>query len=66
MKNCSKQSCGNLAQKQLWETCQKFIQDLGISCPESVYQSDRVSLNSLEFIEKVCGIVGYVQIQEED
>lgn len=37
----------------------KFIEDNKIYCRESIYQTDCVSENSLEFIESLCEIVGY-------
>lgn len=49
----------------LWGFCQQFIKAQRISCPESVYQSDRVILNAYEFIEGVCEIVGYYEYEEE-
>ena len=39
----------------------KFIEDNKICCAESVYQCDRVSENSLEFIESLCEVVGYYE-----
>lgn len=55
-------------QQQLWELCQKYINDQTISCGESVYQSDNVILNACEFIENICDIVGYYEYPdcEED
>lgn len=50
----------------LWAVCEEFVQNLQIGCQESVYQSDRVALNSLELIEKICGIVGYCKFEEDD
>ena len=37
----------------------KFIEDNTIICAESVYQTDWVVENSLEFIESLCEVVGY-------
>ena len=37
----------------------KFIEDNTIHCAESVYQTDWVAENSLEFIESLCEVVGY-------
>jgi len=48
----------------LWEHCGKFVKDQVIICPETIYQTDRVIGNACEFIEGVCGIVGYVEIRE--
>lgn len=44
----------------------KFIQDNKISCGETIYQSDRVGENSLEFIEQLCEVVGYYKGEDED
>ena len=43
----------------LLELCQKFVRDNGISCPEAIYQTDRVIENAYEFIEAICELVGY-------
>jgi hypothetical protein len=51
--------------KQLWDLCQKFINDQRISCAESIYQCDWVSENSPEFIEQVCEIIGYYEYRDE-
>jgi hypothetical protein len=53
-------------QTALYELCAKFINDNKIYCPETVYQADRVSENSYEFIKKICDIVGYVALEDED
>ena len=52
-------------EKQLLSLCQKFILENEISCPENIYQSDRVILNSQEFIEKICELVGYAEVNED-
>jgi hypothetical protein len=44
---------------RLWKYCEQFIKKQNVNCPEAVYQSDNVVLNSYEFIEGVCEIVGY-------
>lgn len=36
-----------------------FVKEQRISCPETIYQTDRVIENAYEFIEKLCDIVGY-------
>jgi hypothetical protein len=38
-----------------------FINDNEIRCAESVYQTDYVAENSLEFIESLCEVVGYYE-----
>jgi hypothetical protein len=50
---------------ELWNVCFNFIQEHEIYCPEDVYQSDRVVLNAQEFIEKICDVVGYCEVEEE-
>lgn len=52
-------------QQQLWDLCQKFINDQKISHPECVYQSDRVIENAYELIDNICDIVGYVKDEDE-
>lgn len=44
---------------ELWKLCQKFIEDNNITCKETIHQCDWVSLNSYEFIEEICKLVGY-------
>lgn len=44
---------------KLWKLCERFIREQRISCEEAIYQSDWVVVNSYEFIEEVCDIVGY-------
>ena len=51
---------------KLYRLCSKFIQDNRIYCPETVYQADRVNDNSYEFIRKICDIVGYIELEEEE
>ena len=45
--------------RELNEICREFIEKQEISCPETIYQTDRVILNAYEFIENVCNQVGY-------
>ena len=52
--------------QQLFEFCRKFIEEQSITCPETVYQTDRVGENSYAFIEGVCDIVGYAACEDED
>ena len=49
---------------KLYALCKKFIEDNEITCPETIYQTDRVSLNALEFIEQVCENVGYARVED--
>jgi hypothetical protein len=51
---------------ELLEECMNFIRDNEINCPETIYQSDEVILNAQQFIEKICNIVGYYDLQEDE
>lgn len=51
---------------QLHDICQKFIQDNSITCPESIYQNDRVIEKAYKFIEQICENVGYCEPPKED
>jgi hypothetical protein len=51
---------------ELLEECMNFIRDNEINCPETIYQSDGVILNAQQFIEKICNIVGYYDLQEDE
>ena len=42
----------------------EFIAVNEINCPEAIYQTDRVSVNALEFIEDLCNAVGYYKREE--
>lgn len=41
-----------------------FIEEHGISCPETIYQTDRVIENAAQLIEKLADVVGYIQHKE--
>ena len=43
----------------LWVLCENFVADNNITCCETIYQTDRVVVNALPLIERVCEIVGY-------
>lgn len=45
--------------QKLLEHVRSFIEKHDINCAEAVYQVDSISLDSLEFIEGCCKIVGY-------
>jgi hypothetical protein len=49
----------------LLQVCMDFIRENQINCPENIYQSDRVILNAQEFIEKICDVVGYCEVEED-
>ncbi len=55
----------NAQMKKLFKICQEFVVEREISCSETIYQCDHVVLNALEFIEKVCEVVGY-HVHAED
>lgn len=58
-------NANNEAMRRLWDLCEKFVIEQKIICPESIYQCDNVMENSLEFISKVCDIVGFHDDIEE-
>jgi len=43
-----------------------FIEKQEVSCPEVIYQSDRVIENAYEFIEALVDIVGYYEYPEDE
>lgn len=51
-------------EQKLMNVCKKFITDQDINCAEDIYQSDRVIENAYEFIEQVCKVVGYVEMED--
>lgn len=53
-------------ERELLLLCQKFIRDQQISCAETIYQTDRVILNSPDFIHDICELVGYHEFREEE
>ena len=53
-------------EQELFKLCQQFIIDQNIHCAETVYQSDRVIENAYQLIEKICNIVGYETLEDED
>lgn len=48
----------------LYDKVKEYIEKQQITCGETIYQTDRVSLTSLEFIEECCDIVGYAEIKD--
>jgi hypothetical protein len=50
----------------LFDMCAKWIEKMEITCPEVVYQCDRVSEEATTFIEQVCKIVGYYEPEDGD
>jgi hypothetical protein len=51
---------------KLYQIVTHFIEEQSIGCAEDVYQSDRVIENAYEFIHKLCDVVGYKELEEED
>ena len=51
--------------EKLAELCKKFIADNDISCAEAIYQCEGVVLASPQFIESMCNIVGYADVDQE-
>lgn len=51
--------------QELYNLCKQFVEDNKISCPETVHQCDRVIINSYDFIEKMCDIVGYYKYPDD-
>jgi len=56
----------NEQNRKLNQLCAKFISDHNITSGETIYQVDSISLDSLEFIEAICEIVGYDVSDGED
>lgn len=52
--------------ESLWGVCVAWIEQYKPLCPESIYQTDRCSIGSMELAENVCDIVGYIAIPEEE
>jgi len=50
----------------LWVICQAYIKDHHISCSESIWQVDEILLNTPDFLEQICEIVGYHECDNED
>jgi hypothetical protein len=51
---------------QLWNIVEEFVDELDISCSETIYQTDRVIENAAQLIEKLCDLVGYATENEEE
>ena len=39
--------------------CRAFINSHGITCAETIYQTDKIIEDAYEFIEGICNIIGY-------
>jgi hypothetical protein len=64
-KSCDCDAC-NAARKKLWTTVEQFVEKQRISCPETIWQSDRVIENGYDFIKNCSDITGYYQYPDED
>lgn len=51
-----------LTKDRLLAHCRAFIEAQNITCAETVHQTDRVIENAYEFIEGICDIVGYKEM----
>lgn len=52
--------------RSLWKACADFIAEHEISCPESIWQLDRVMLAAPELVEAACDHIGYYEEEEPD
>lgn len=46
-------------QEKLYNICREFVEKKDISCPESIWQCDRVTENIEVLIDKICNIIGF-------
>jgi hypothetical protein len=51
---------------KLYQIVSDFIEEQDIWGPETIYQSDRVIENAYEFMRKLCDVVGYKELEDED
>ena len=51
---------------ELYDIVEKFINDNRIWGAECIYTYDRVIENSYEFMHKLCDVVGYKELEDED
>jgi hypothetical protein len=51
---------------RLYSIVKAFIEEQNIWGDECVYQSDRVIENAYVFIEQLCDVVGYKELEDED
>jgi hypothetical protein len=51
---------------ELFDLCREFIKENKIDCSETIYQTDRIVENSLEFIEAICELIGYHEEDEDE
>lgn len=51
--------------KKLEKIVKTFIEKHNITCPETIYQTDKVIESAYEFIEELCEEVGYLDEDDE-
>lgn len=49
----------------LWNICQKFVQEQKPTCSESIYQVDSINLATPELVQEICECVGYYKYKED-
>jgi hypothetical protein len=52
--------------QNLWYACRSWIEEQKPLAPESIYQMDHINEAAPELAERVCGIVGYFPLQEDE
>lgn len=50
---------------ELLDLCKEFIEEHKIRCSEKIYDDDKISYASLEFIESICDLIGYYEEDED-
>lgn len=55
----------NTRKNKLYKLCIKFINDNEILAPECIYQNDHVIEKAYSFIENICDLIGYVDIDDD-
>ena len=50
---------------ELWNICRNFVKKYKPSCPESIQQVDEINLACTDFVEEICGCVGYYDSESE-
>lgn len=50
----------------LFKIVQDFIDKQDITCAETIYQTDWVIENAYEFIERLCNVVGYKVLDDDE
>lgn len=59
--NSISNSKNNILSNEVLTEVQKFIKKHDIFCEECIYDNDTIAEESLEFIERLCDIVGYTK-----